>query len=109
MVADFMGQTGTPEEGMLMHDHGALNAAVTRHFEEQEWRPLMLFGVTWAILDWLDSLASDRGWLESVPWKHVTLIETGGMKGRGIEPIREEVHARIKACFPTFTWLLNMG
>ena len=83
-----------------MHDHGALNAAVTRHFEEQEWRPLMLFGVTWAILDWLDSLASDRGWLESVPWKHVTLIETGGMKGRGIEPIREEVHARIKAVLP---------
>ena len=67
MVADFMGQTGTPEEGMLMHDHGALNAAVTRHFEKQEWRPLMLFGVTWAILDWLDSLASDHGWLESVP------------------------------------------
>ena len=100
MVADFMGQAGALEEGMLMHDHGELNARVTRHFEDPQSRPLMLFGVAWAILDWLDSLVNDRGWLDSVPWRHVTLIETGGMKGRGIEPIREEVHARIKAVLP---------
>ena len=100
MVADFMAQTGSADEGMLMHDHGALNARVKRHFAEHASRQLMLFGVTWAILDWLDALEDDQGWLDSIPWRHVTLIETGGMKGRGTEPIREQVHARIQAVLP---------
>ena len=100
MVADFMAQTDSAEEGMLMHDHGALNARIKRHFAEHASKPLMLFGVTWAILDWLDALEDDQGWLDNIPWRHVTLIETGGMKGRGTEPIREQVHARIKAVLP---------
>jgi len=94
MVADFMREAGETEAGMLMHDHDALNVALVRHFSQPQSKPLVLFGVTWAVLDWLDSLKRHG---DDIPWHRITLIETGGMKGRGVEPIREEVHAQIKS------------
>jgi hypothetical protein len=48
----------------------------------------------------MEELQKENKWLDSIPWKRVTLVETGGMKGRGIEPIREEVHAEIRQWLP---------
>ncbi|MGF1638075.1 MAG: acyl transferase [Cyclobacteriaceae bacterium] len=46
---------------------------------------ILLFGVTFALLDFAEKFKNaDLG--------HVTIIETGGMKGRRKEMIREEVH-----------------
>ena len=77
-----------------MHNHVALKEQILS-WSETSHRPLVLFGVTWAILDWMAELNKENKWLDSIPWNRVTLVETGGMKGRGIEPIREEVHAQI--------------
>jgi phenylacetate-coenzyme A ligase PaaK-like adenylate-forming protein len=46
--------------------------------------PVLLIGVTFALLDLVESLKG--------PLKNVTVIETGGMKGRRKEMVREELH-----------------
>ena len=100
MVSDFMTASEGSNEGMLMNDHSALNAALTNWAIAPSARPMMMFGVTWAILDWINGLAGQKDWIDSIPWHQITLLETGGMKGRGVEPIRSEVHARIRQALP---------
>ena len=100
MVSDFMTVADGSDEGMLMHDHGELMVRLTEWAGDPQRRPLVLFGVTWAVLDWLDALERNPSELDKVPWHCVTLMDTGGMKGRGVEPIREEVQSRIRGVLP---------
>jgi len=58
-------------------------------------KKIMLFGVTYALLDLADYFQEDLS--------GVTIMETGGMKGRREELIREEVHARLKRSFNVST------
>jgi hypothetical protein len=51
----------------------------------------MLLGVTFALLDLASSYSADL--------KGLILVETGGMKGRRKEIVREEVHSVLKAAF----------
>jgi phenylacetate-coenzyme A ligase PaaK-like adenylate-forming protein len=51
----------------------------------------MLIGVTFALLDFADEYKID------IP--ELTVVETGGMKGRRKELLREEVHALLKPAF----------
>ena len=55
--------------------------------------PTLLLGVTFALLDWVDTLSSD--WPDGLPFDPARLMvmETGGMKGKRTEWTREEVHA----------------
>jgi hypothetical protein len=48
-------------------------------------KKVLLFGVTFALLDWAEKFPGR--------YKGLTIIETGGMKGRRKELIREELHA----------------
>lgn len=58
---------------------------------ESECQPTLLIGVTYALLDF----AADH----PLPLRHTVLMETGGMKGRRKEMIREEVHRSLKEAF----------
>lgn len=100
MVSDFMEQSGGSHEAMLMNDHAALMKRLGAWALEKDGRPMVLFGVTWAVLDWVEALESNPRMAQGIPWERVTLIDTGGMKGRGVEPVREEVHARIHHVLP---------
>jgi hypothetical protein len=100
MVSEFMEQSGASHEAMLMNDHNALMERLGAWALDKNGRPMVLFGVTWAVLDWVEALESNPRWAEGIPWERVTLIDTGGMKGRGVEPVREEVHARIHHVLP---------
>jgi len=51
----------------------------------------LLIGVTYALLDWAES--------NPMALKNTIVMETGGMKGRRKEIIREEVHQKLKAAF----------
>ncbi|MCX6182321.1 MAG: acyl transferase [Bacteroidetes bacterium] len=53
--------------------------------------PKILFGVTFALLDFADKIKA--------PLKNTTIIETGGMKGRGKELTRLELHATLSSSF----------
>lgn len=53
----------------------------------------ILIGVSFALMDLFDH--------HNVPvWDRLTIIETGGMKGRGPEITREELHSRLRLHHP---------
>lgn len=56
---------------------------------EKERRKILLLGVTYALLDFAEAY-------RFLPDSSVVLMETGGMKGRRKEMIREEVHAVLR-------------
>jgi len=55
--------------------------------------PTVILGVTFALLDWAESLE------KPLSLKSTLIMETGGMKGRRIEPVREAVHAQLQQAF----------
>ncbi|MEQ9187577.1 MAG: acyl transferase [Cryomorphaceae bacterium] len=60
---------------------------------QQSKQPTVLFGVSYALLD-----AAEQFYLD---FPALTIIETGGMKGRRIELTRDALHAGIRRGFPT--------
>lgn len=50
---------------------------------------IVLFGVTFGLLEIVEKYSH-------LDWSHVTIIETGGMKGRGRELTRSELHEHLK-------------
>lgn len=73
--------------GFYLDDQKALIEKL--HMQEQQGMPTLLWGVSFALLDLTESL----------PFKleHTTVIETGGMKGRRKEMVRDELHGILKA------------
>ncbi|PCJ80677.1 MAG: acyl transferase [Bacteroidetes bacterium] len=72
-------------------------------------RPVVVIGVTHALLSWLEVAGISDSLSEKLAKSSLTIIETGGMKGHGREPIREEVHSRIKRVIPNATIISEYG
>lgn len=89
MMDDLIKKTGHPKSGFYLHDLDALQE--TLQALEKNKQPTLLLGVTFALLDFAAA--------HPMPLHYTTIIETGGMKGRGIELTREEVHAQLKKAF----------
>ena len=83
MVREFIDQSPFEESGFYLSDLNRLS----RQLEKLNGTdtPVILFGVTFALLD----LAAHY----SKPLRDTIVIETGGMKGRKKEMVREEVHS----------------
>jgi hypothetical protein len=95
MVEHFVRASGQPQPAaFFLRDHAALLAALQRAKREQPGRKLMLIGVTYALLDLLAAYPGHP----ALPLPDAVL-ETGGMKGRRREMIREELHAELMAGF----------
>ncbi|WP_019989044.1 hypothetical protein [Rudanella lutea] len=88
MVRQFIEQTGSAESGFYLHDTDGLTRRI-RHLLDTSSRTILLMGVTFALLDWVESATNLAFIGES---KRVLIMETGGMKGRRREMLREEVH-----------------
>jgi len=96
MLQGFCEAAGHIGNRFWMHDHDSLSRALVDWSSDAARRPLVLFGVTWALLDWVRSAAAD-----SPVWEgEVLVVDTGGMKGRGEEPTREEVLAELRGRLP---------
>jgi hypothetical protein len=89
MVDDLIRHSGHPKSGFYLYDFKTL-AQTLAHLEQQRQKTL-LFGVTYALLDFAERYP--------MPLQHTTIIETGGMKGRKRELLRTEVHALLKNAF----------
>jgi hypothetical protein len=89
MMDDLIKKTGHPKSGFYLHDLDALQETLLAL--EKNKQPTLLLGVTFALLDFATS--------HPMPLRYTTIVETGGMKGRGIELTREEVHAQLKKAF----------
>jgi hypothetical protein len=90
MVDYFIKRSGQTEKGFYLYQLDELKNTIAN--AKKSGKKVMLFGVTYALLD-LAEAATDSDFSE------VIIMETGGMKGRRREMIREELHATIKAAF----------
>jgi len=81
--------TGDPLSGTYLYKYAELADVIRR--SEAEGKKTLLLGVTFALLD----LAEQH----PMPLRHTTIMETGGMKGRRPELVREELHRILKDAF----------
>ncbi|OKL38578.1 acyl-CoA synthetase family protein [Pontibacter flavimaris] len=88
MVAHFVKRTGQQEEGFYLRNHGQLLQALRQ--ARGRGKKVLLIGVSYALLDLGEELRGQED------FAGVTVMETGGMKGRRREMIREELHAQLK-------------
>jgi hypothetical protein len=89
MVQRLMKDSAHPANAFYLHDHEGLSHQL--QVLEEEKQPVILFGTTFALLDFAEGY--------SLPLSNTWIIETGGMKGRKEEIIREELMQRLKNSF----------
>jgi phenylacetate-coenzyme A ligase PaaK-like adenylate-forming protein len=92
MVDELIQQSGHPSSGFYLNEYDRLREVLSEL--EQKAQPTLLIGVTFGLLDFAEVYVQG-----GQPLKHTTIIETGGMKGRRQEMVREEVHAVLKEAF----------
>lgn len=89
MVDYLIKQSDKNEGGFYLNNYFELNKKLKKL--KSEGRNVFLFGVSYALLDFIDEY--------EINYPELILIETGGMKGRRKEMIREELHKRLKSGF----------
>ena len=89
MAQRLIAVSGDPLSGTYLYRYDALADVLRR--SEAEGQPTLLLGVTFALLDLAE--------MHPMPLEHTTVMETGGMKGRRPELVREELHALLKSAF----------
>ena len=89
MVNKLIEKSGHPQNGFYLYDHKALQQTLVQL--QQAKQKTVLFGVSYALLDFAESY--------SIPLENVTIIETGGMKGRKKEITKQELYDQLKKAF----------
>ena len=80
-----------PQSGFYLDEYEKLFELL--HELEKKKQKVLLIGVTFALLDFAEKYA--------LPLNHTIIMETGGMKGRREEMIRQEVHDILIKAFDT--------
>ncbi len=91
MAEHLIKMSGKKESGFYLYNHDELHSALMQLKERNE--PTLLLGVSFALLDFMQNY--------SVDFESLIVIETGGMKGRGEELSRDELHSRLSIGFGT--------
>ena len=89
MAEELIKKSAHPESGFYLYDHDKL-AEVLQQLEAKRQQTILI-GVTFALLDFAEQFP--------MPLQHTVIMETGGMKGRKEEMIREQVHELLKKAF----------
>ncbi len=90
MVKMLMTETGSDEGGFYLYNYDEFALKIKEL--ERSNKKVIVFGVSFALLDCIEEVGE-------IASSHVTIIETGGMKGRKKEIIREELHEMISNGF----------
>jgi len=85
MVEDLIKMTHNPESGFYLHNHEELIEKLTRL--DNAGQNVILIGVTYALLDLIET--------KKFQLQNTIIMETGGMKGKRKEMIREELHEQL--------------
>ena len=91
MVDDLIKKSGHPKSGFYLNDLTKLSSTIKEL--ENKGQKTILFGVTYALLD----LATQH----PQHLKHTLIMETGGMKGKRKELLKEEIHQLLEEAFLT--------
>lgn len=78
-----------PKSGFYLNEWEQLNKTLLTL--EQQKQPTLLLGVSFALLDFVEKF--------QMQLKHTLVMETGGMKGRRSEMVREVLHEQLKQGF----------
>ncbi len=89
MLDHMIKKTGCPHSGFYLYDHDRLYRTLLTLAGEN--RKVLLFGVSFALLDFAGKY--------ELPPMDLTVMETGGMKGRRKEMVREELHTVLSEKF----------
>jgi phenylacetate-coenzyme A ligase PaaK-like adenylate-forming protein len=85
MVEDLIQMTNNTESGFYLHNHEELIEKLTRL--DSSGQNVILIGVTYALLDLIEK--------HPFQLQNTIIMETGGMKGKRKEMIREELHEQL--------------
>ncbi len=85
MVEDLIEMTHNPESGFYLHNHKELIQKLIKL--DNAGQNVILIGVTYALLDLIES--------QNFQLQNTIIMETGGMKGKRKEMIREELHEQL--------------
>lgn len=85
MVEDLIQLSNHDESGFYLHNHDELIKKLTEL--DQSGQNVILIGVTFALLDLIEK--------HQFQLQNTIIMETGGMKGRRKEMIREELHQQL--------------
>ncbi len=88
MVDDFISKTESPLSGFYLDDFKGLNEVLAQATKS---RKTILLGVSFGLLDFAEAYPADLS--------ECIIMETGGMKGRRKEIIREALHDELKRAF----------
>ncbi|MFS4468677.1 acyl transferase [Maribacter sp. 2210JD10-5] len=89
MVNDFIEKSTHPESGFFLKDLHTLNETLIKL--QKQGTKTLLIGVSFGLLDFVEKYR--------LQFKNTVVMETGGMKGRRKEIIREELHQFLKEGF----------
>lgn len=89
MADHLIRESGNEESGFYLHDYKGLSEKLQRL--NAEGKKVLLLGVTYALLDLAEKFPQ--------PLPSTVIMETGGMKGKRKEMIREELHGILKNTF----------
>lgn len=90
MMKHLITQSGHPDSGFYLDDLDKLSAILQKRNRDDH--PTLLMGVSFALLDLAERHPLALG-------EHILVMETGGMKGRRKELVREELHGILKNAF----------
>lgn len=82
MVEDLINKSEHPDSGFLLYEYDILHEKLQRLQTNKQ--KTILIGVTYALLDFVEKYTID--------FPELIIMETGGMKGKRKEMIREELH-----------------
>lgn len=89
MVKDLIQLTNNKDSGFYLNNHEELIQKLTEL--DQAGQNVILIGVTYALLDLIEK--------QNFQLRHTIIMETGGMKGKRKEMIREELHEQLCSGF----------
>ncbi|MGL6039326.1 MAG: acyl transferase [Soonwooa sp.] len=95
MVNYLIKKSDKAENGYFLYNHEDLFNILNKTSDKK----VILFGVSFALLDFLDTLESKNLKLNST--EHLIVIETGGMKGRKEEMTKDELLSIFQKAFKT--------
>ncbi len=90
MVKRLMEYSGHKDNDFYLYDYERLLEKIKEN--EKAGQKMILFGVSYALLDFADFVGKEE-------FGNLIIIETGGMKGRKKEIVREELHYKLKKSF----------
>ncbi len=95
MVNYLIEKSGKTENGYFLYNHDDLFEILNKTSDKK----VILFGVSFALLDFLDTMESKNLKLNST--ENLIVIETGGMKGRKEEMTKDELLSIFQKAFKT--------